>query len=121
MLEDSTVDLGDVQMHKKVIGDIAAATLKEIPGVHLARFGILSSIFGIFGYKNYPGVSVRLDKEGAVSLHMRVVVEYGLNIPSIASRVQDTVRAAVERAADIDLREININIQSVERGDASCG
>ena len=121
MLEDNTMDLGAVQMHKKVIGDIAAATLKEIPGVSLAQFGIIGSIFELFGYKNYPGVCVQLDKEGSVSLHMRVVIEYGLNIQTVASRIQDMVRAEVERAADIDLKEININIQSVERRAAPCG
>ena len=121
MLEDNTMDLGAVQMHKKVVGDIAAATLTEIPGVSLAQFGIIGPVFEFFGYKNYPGVSVRLDKEGTVSLHIRVVVEYGLNIPAVASRIQEAVRAAVERAVEIDLKEININIQSVYRGGASCG
>jgi uncharacterized alkaline shock family protein YloU len=119
MREDNTVDFGSVQMHKKVIGDIAAAALKEIPGVDLARFGIVAHIFELFGYKNYPGVAVDMDKEGQVSLRIRIVVEYGLNIPSVASRVQDTVRTAVERAVDIDLKEINVNIQSVERTGAS--
>jgi uncharacterized alkaline shock family protein YloU len=115
MRHDNTVDLGAVQMHKKVIGDIAAAALKEIPGVSLANFGLIGSLCELFGYKNYPGVSVRLESGGEVSLHIRVVVEYGLNIPTIASRIQDTVRAAVERCVDIDLNDINVNIQSVER------
>ncbi len=115
MREENTVDLGAVQMHKKVIGDIAAASLKEISGVSLAQFGIIASIFEAFGYKNYPGVRVTIDKEGLVSIQIRVVVEYGLNIPTVASKVQEVVRAAVERAVDIDLKEINVNIQSVER------
>ena len=102
-------------MHKKVIGDIAAAALKEIPGVQLATFGIVASLFEAFGYKNYPGVAVKLDADGQMSLEIRLVVEYGLNIPAIASRVQDAVRAAVERSVDIELNEINVNIQSVER------
>src|SRR3989338_7940069 len=106
MLDENTMDLGAVQMHKKVIGDIAAAALKEIPGVTLARFGIVGSMFELFGYQNYPGVAVTVDKDGQVSMEIRVVVQYGLNIPSIASRVQDAVRAAVEQAVDIDLKEI---------------
>ena len=115
MREDNTVSFGAVQMHKKVIGDIAAAALKEIPGVSLSRCGIIASFFELFEYSNFPGVTVNLDKDGQVSLRLRIVVEYGLNIPTIAARIQDVVRAAVERAVDIDLKEININIQSVER------
>ncbi len=115
MLDEQMMDWGAVHMHKKVIGDIAAAALREIPGVSLARFGLLGPVCEILGYKNYPGVSVRLDKDGQVVLNMRVVVEFGLNIPATASHIQDAVRAAVEKAVDIDLREININIQSVDR------
>ncbi len=115
MPEINTADLGSVAMHKKVIGDIAAASLKEIHGVYLAQFGLLGSIFDVIGFKNYPGVSVRMDKNGQMSVEIRVVVEYGLNIPTIASRIQDTVRQAVLRAIDIDLVEINVSIQSVER------
>ena len=121
MLEENTMEWGAVQMHKKVIGDIAAAALKEIPGVSLAQFGLIGHVCELFGYKNYPGVSVRLDKDSQVSLKIRVVIGYGLNIPATATRIQDAVRAAVERAVDIDLTEINVNIQSVERGDAQCG
>jgi len=58
MRQDNTVDLGVVQIHKKVIGDIAAASIKEISGVELATFGIIGSIAEAFGYKNYPSVSV---------------------------------------------------------------
>ena len=118
MREDSIVDLGAVQIHKKVIGDIAAGALKEIPGVSLARFGMVAHLFELFGYKNYPGVAVDVDKDGQVSVKIRVVVDYGINIPSIAVSVQEAVRTAVERAVDIELREINVNIQSVERGGA---
>lgn len=120
-MRHESIDLGAVQMHKKVIGDIAAAALKEIPGVRLASFGVASALFELFGYKNFPGVTVSLDKDGQVHVKMRVTVDYGLNIPTVASRIQDTVRSAVERSVDIDLREINVNIQSVERGAAACG
>lgn len=115
MRQTNTVDLGSVQMHKKVIGDIAVAALNEIPGVSLAEFGFLGDLFDVFGHKHYPAVSVRSDKNGLLSLNLRVNVEYGLNIPSIASRIQDAVRDAIEKTVDIDDVEINVNIQSVER------
>lgn len=115
MRDEYSGDAGLVQMHKKVVGDIAAAAIREIPGVTLARFGAAASFFELFGYKNFPGVSVTVDKDGQVVLRMRVVIEYGLNIPSVASRIQEDVRRAVESAVDIDLKEVNVSIQSVER------
>jgi len=115
MRQDNTVDLGVVQIHKKVIGDIAAASIKEIPGVQLASFGIIGSIAEAFGYKNCPSVSVTVDKDQQVSLEIRVIIDYGINIPSVASQIQDVIQRSVEDAVDINLKEINVNIQAVER------
>ena len=115
MLDNDAVDLGSVHIHKKVIGDIAAAALKEVPGVALARFGWVGGLFEIFGYTNYPGVSVSVDPDGGISLKLRVQVEYGVNIPMVAGHIQETVSAAVAKSVDIELKEVNVNIQAVER------
>ena len=115
MRQDNTVDLGIVQIHKKVIGDIAAAAIKEIPGVQLATFGIVGTIAEMFGYKNYPSVSVSVDKDQQVSLEIRVIIDYGINLSSVARQIQDVIQRAVEEAVDINLKEINVNIQAIER------
>ncbi len=109
------IDLGNVHIHKKVIGDIAAASLKEIPGVNLARFGLVSGFCELFGYKNFPGVYVTIDQSGQIFLEIRVDVDYGVNISLAAHQIQDKVQEAVEHALDMELKEINVNIQSVER------
>lgn len=122
------VDLGNVQIHKKVIGDIAAAALQEIPGIELARFGIIADICEAFGYRNSPGVYVGIDQLGQISLEMRLDVNYGVNIPLVAHQVQDKVQAAIEQNLDLQLKEINVSIQSVlkslpagRHGGAACG
>ena len=115
MRQDNTVDLGAVQIHKKVIGDIAAASIKEVPGAKLATFGIIGSIAEAFGCKNFPSVSVTVDKDHQVSLEIRVIINYGLNIPLIARQIQDVIQRAVEEAVDIELKEINVNVQAIER------
>jgi len=109
------VDLGNVHIHKKVVGDIAAASLKDIPGVNLARFGLIGGICELFGYKNFPGVYVTIDQLGQISLEIRVQIDYGINIPVVAHQIQDKVQEAVEQALEIELKEINVSIQSVER------
>lgn len=109
------VDLGNVHIHKKVIGDIAAACLGDIPGVSLARFGLIGGFCELFGYKNFPGVYVTIDQSRQISLEMRVEVDYGVNIPVVAHQIQDKVQVAVEQTLDIELKEINVSIQSVNR------
>lgn len=116
MSRDNQVDIGFVQIHKKVIGDIAASALSEVQGVKLASFGIISRLFEIVGYKNFPSVTVTIDQDNQVSVNIKVSIQYGLNVPDVARQVQDVVRAAVERSVDITLKEINVNIQGIERG-----
>ena len=115
MRQDNTVDLGVVQIHKKVIGDIAAASIKDIAGVKLADFGMIASIAEAFGYKNFPAVSVIIDKDHQVSLEIRVILNFGLNIPVVARQIQDVIQQAVQDAVDINLKEINVNVQAIER------
>ena len=115
MRHDNTVDLGVVQIHKKVIGDIAAEAIKEVSGVELATFGVMGSLAEAFGYKNYPSVSVTVDKDAQVSLEIRVIIHYGMNIPMVARQIQDVIQRAVEEAVDVNLREINVNVQAIER------
>jgi uncharacterized alkaline shock family protein YloU len=113
---ESKVDVGFVQIHKKVIGDIAASALAEVQGAKLASFGIITRFFEILGNKNYPSVRVTIDPDNQVSVDIKVSIQYGLNVPDVARQVQDVVRAAVEKSVDIDLKEINVNIQGIERG-----
>ncbi len=109
------VDLGNVRIHKKVIGDIAAASLFEISGVSLARFGLIGDLFELFGYKNFPGVYVTIDQIGQISLEIRVEVDYGVNISLVVHQIQDRVQAVIEKSLDIQLKEINVSVQSVVR------
>ena len=115
MRQDNTVDLGVVQIHKKVIGDIAVASIKEVPGVEIATYGVLTYFAEAFGYKNYPSVRVTVDKVHQVSLEIRVIIFYGMNIPVVARQIQDVIQRAVEDAVDIHLKEINVNVQAIER------
>jgi|CXWL01.1.fsa_nt_gi uncharacterized alkaline shock family protein YloU len=110
------VDIGNVHIHKKVIGDIAASCLFDIPGVSLARFGMIGGLCELFGYKNFPGVYVAVDQSGQISIEIRVEVDFGVNIPQIALQIQDKVHSAVEQALDLQLKEINVSVQSVLRG-----
>ena len=56
-----------------------------------------------------------IDKDHQVSLKIRVIIYYGMNVPVVARQIQDAIQRAVEEAVDIELKEINVNVQAVER------
>ena len=116
MRDDSKVDFGSIQIHKKVLADIAVSALQEIKEVSLAPKDVGGRFLSLFGQKDFSGITVLIDKENQVSIEIRVRVKYGVNIPDIARQVQDTVRAAIEKTADITLKDVHVNVQSIERG-----
>ncbi|OGX05417.1 MAG: hypothetical protein A2Z88_05830 [Omnitrophica WOR_2 bacterium GWA2_47_8] len=117
MREETKVDLGSVQIHKKVIADIAAAATSEIANVKLVEPDFKYSVLELFGMASHPAIDVTIDKsDHQVSLEIKIVVKYGSHIPDVARQIQDVVRDAVERSADITLKDINVSIQGLERG-----
>ena len=116
MIDSSRVDLGSIQVHKKAIADIAASALAEIDGVSLPAPNLVSKAKEILGYRSIPGIIVTVDKGNQVSIELRVLVRYGINIPDIARQIQELVRTAVERTIDISLKDINVNVQGIEKG-----
>ena len=116
MIPEQRVDLGSVQIHKKVIGEIAAAALSEIDGVHLVPRDWRYQILELFGRKECPGIHVTVDKNNQVAIELKVYIRYGINIPDMAHQIQESVRQAVERTTDVHLKEVNVNVQGIERG-----
>ena len=115
-MTENKVDLGSIQIHKKVIGEIAAAALDEVDGAHLAPKDLWHQFLEMAGPKNCPGIDVTVDKDNQVTIELKVTIRYGINIPDIARQIQDVVRLAVEKTTDIHLREVNVHVQGIERG-----
>ena len=116
MMTENKVDLGSIQIHKKVIAEIAAAALGEIDGVHLIPKDFLARFLETLGQRNCQGIEVAVDKNDQVTIELKVIIRYGINIPDVARQIQDVVRLAVEKTTDIHLGEVNVNVQGIERG-----
>ena len=108
-------DFGSIRIHKQVLAELVISAVQEIDGVSIISKDILSQLGDLIGLKRYPAVKVSIDKNDQISLEVRVSVRYGLNIPEVARHVQEVVREAVERATDIDLKDIHVNVQGIER------
>ena len=113
MKEVSRVDLGSVKVHKRVLAEIVQSAIAEIKGVQLIPRDFLVTAGEFFGFKRFPGISVSVDKNNQVTIEVRVLIQYGLNIPDMAKQAQDAIREAVEKTVDIDLKEIHVNIQGI--------
>lgn len=108
-------EFGTIRLHEKVISSIAAIAAKEVEGVAkigTSIAGVLHSLLKL----NYTGaIEVDIDDNNYVTVTIPIIVHYGYNLPDIASRVQDNVRKMIEKSTDLNIKQIDINIQAVER------
>ena len=116
MKQPYEIDLGVVHIHKNVVADIVASTVADVDGVSLLPKNFMQSCGELFGQKVVAGVTVSVDENNDVSVDIQVIVRYGMNIPDIGRHIQDVVRSIVQQTVDISLKEINVNIQGIERG-----
>ena len=58
------------------------------------------------------GVEVA-EVEGGLAIDVYVIVQYGIRITEVAHNLQETVRFEVERAVNVPVLEVNVNVQGV--------
>ena len=115
MRKNEKIDLGSVQVHKKVFAEIIASAMDEVDGVSLIEKNIGNKLGEMLGRKDFPGIDVKVDEGDEVTLEVQVVVRYGMNIPDAARQAQRTIKAAIDKTLDINLKDINVNVQGIER------
>ena len=115
---DENVDFGAIHVHKEALADIALSALQEVEGVSLISQGLGERCLEFFGKKRYSGINIAIDKDHQITMNVKIVVRYGLNIPLVARQAQEVVRSAIEKTADVNIKDININVCGIERGSA---
>ena len=108
-------EAGSIHVHKKVIMEIIDSAVKGVNGVRLVSKNWVGVLGEVFGMKNYPGISIRENRDHSFSVAVNVCVTQGLHIPDIALRTQDAIRKAIEKTVDLELKVVNVNILGIER------
>jgi uncharacterized alkaline shock family protein YloU len=114
--EESRTDLGAIRIHKNVIASIASIAAVEITGVKRIGGDLKSGLYELMGKKSLAAIKVEIDRNEEVRLEIPLIIKYGFNIPDIANRVQESVRNALEKMTNLLIKDINVNVQGIERG-----
>lgn len=103
-----------VRIADEVVGVIAGIAAMEVEGVAGMSGGFAAEMSErMLGKKNLSkGVKVQVG-EREVAIDLYIVVEYGVRIPEVATRVQEAVKRSVESMTGLEAIEINIHIQGV--------
>ena len=114
--DESRNELGVLRIHKNVISSIASIAATEIEGVKRVGKSLKSRVWEILENKFFSVIKVEITKHEEVKVKIPLIIKYGYNIPEIANRVQENVRLALEKMSNLSIKEINVNVQGIERG-----
>lgn len=106
-------ELGELRIANEVVAIIAGLAATEVQGVAGMSGGIVGGIAELLGYKNLSkGVRVEVGEEQA-AIDLFVVVEYGVSIPEVAWKIQESVKRAVESMTGLQVVAVNVHVQGV--------
>jgi uncharacterized alkaline shock family protein YloU len=106
-------DVGRISISSEAIAQIVGHTAAECYGVvGMAGRGRVGRLLS--RDKLTQGIEVG-GRDGALTLDLYVVVEYGLNLAEVAATVRSRVAYEVERWTGLQVAAVEIHIQDVKR------
>lgn len=115
--DEARTELGTIRIHKNVIASIANLAACEIEGVGRIGGNFKSGVLELIGKKGLSAINVEIGKNEEVKIDVPVIIKYGFNIPSVASKIQENVRNSLEQMSNLSIKEINVSVQGIERGE----
>jgi len=110
---------GRIEVFPSAVAAIAGHAALGCYGVTgMAARGLRDGVAELLRRENVDrGVEVA-EVDGGLAIDLYVIVQYGMRISEVAHNLQETVKFEVERAVNVSVREVNVNVQGVkeERG-----
>ena len=91
---------GKISYNAGIVSGIVSLAVSEVDGVSLLNT------------KN-KGIKLLFEKQGIVA-DISVKVDYGYNVPSLAFRIQQSIKHNVESMTKYKVDKINVHIQDVD-------
>ena len=106
---------GNVMISEDVIETIVAEALKEVEGIHGLDVKPGADIADLIGKNWGKGMKINIGENNELTISCNVQIVYGNSVIEVAKNAQDAVSAAVENAAGVKVKEVNINICGIIR------
>lgn len=102
-----------LKFSSEVIATIAGISASEIEGIVAMSSGVVEGFAERLGRKNLTkGVSVEVGEQ-EVAVDLKVIVEYGQNVPEIYKQVVIAVENAIYNMTGLSVVEVNMYVEGV--------
>jgi uncharacterized alkaline shock family protein YloU len=106
---------GRIEVFPSAVAAIAGHAATSCYGVSgMAARGLRDGVAELLRRESVDrGVEV-VEVEGGLAIDIYVIVRYGMRISEVAHNLQETVKFEVERAVNVPVVEVNVNVQGVK-------
>jgi uncharacterized alkaline shock family protein YloU len=112
-MDQGSNGLGKVEIAPEVIEVIAGIASSEVEGVAQMRGNFATGVVERLGKKNHgKGVKVELTETGII-VDVFCMMNFGVSIPNVASKIQDNVRQALLNMTALEVNEVNVHVVGV--------
>ena len=106
---------GNVMISEDVIETIVAETISEVEGVHGLDVKPGADIADLIGKNWGKGMKIVIGEDNELTISCNVQIVYGNSVIEVAKNAQAAVTSAVENAAGVKVKEVNINVCGIVR------
>ena len=111
---------GSLQISTEVIAKIARCAALEVEGVAEVSHGkqgkTVKELLEMASIQ--PPVTVEM-RDGTAEITLELIVRYGTRIPTMAEKVHQSVKSAVQNMTNVTVSRVNIVIAGLETGESA--
>lgn len=107
--------MGNISIDNEVIAQYAGSVANECFGiVGMAGVNMKDGIVNLLKLDSMTkGINVSLTSRKKLVIDFHVIVSYGVNIPTVADNLIDSVKYRVEEFTGIEIEKINVYVEGV--------
>ena len=111
-LDQLIAESGNVNVAQNVIASMVEKAVLEVPGVHSMT---LEKSVGFLNKnaRKVSGVKVMFEGKNELSLEISLILDYGSNVITVSTAVQEKVKDAVENMIGIKVKNIDVLVEEI--------
>ena len=108
---------GSVRVYESVISSIVRKTVLAMDGVvRFAGNSLVDNIAEFVGSKTMQDRAISIAMgEQSVSVAIQLILEYGVYIPEVASKVQDAVKEQIQELTGMTVENVDVIVMDIEQ------
>ena len=108
-------DNGCVSITPAVYTDIVGTAASNCFGVKgMAARSVKDGVYHLLRKESVgKGVNVEFHGDDTITIDLHIIVDHGVNLPAVASSINEQVRYVVQKCTGTEVRAVNVHIDSM--------